>query len=152
MQCPRCLKADTRVVDSRLDKSSTIVKRRRQCRECNYRFSTLEEIIRENFYVKKRNGQREPFDRNKILRGLQRACEKRPIDPEQIKMLVADVITELERNYEEEVPSRIIGEVLMKRLKRTDQIAYVRYASVYKEFRDIAELEAEIALLKKHRY
>ena len=150
MQCPKCSAKDTRVIDSRVGKNGRTIRRRRQCSECNYRFNTLEEILRENLVVIKRDGRREEFDRNKILNGIRRACEKRPIDLEQIDMLISDVTLELESQGEFEIPGRVIGEKVMEKLKNIDQIAYVRFASVYKDFRDISEMAKEISELEKN--
>ena len=149
MQCPKCATKDTRVIDSRVSTSGLAIRRRRVCQSCGYRFSTTEEIVREDFFVIKNDGRREPFDRNKLLHGIQSAIQKRPVDTEQIEMLIADVITDLEAEYDTEVPSRVIGERVMARLKGIDQIAYVRFASVYKQFRDIDELAKEIDSLQR---
>jgi transcriptional repressor NrdR len=144
MQCPKCGAKDTRVIDSRVSNSGLAIRRRRACQSCGYRFSTTEEIIREDLYVIKNDNRREPFDRAKMVAGIQRATEKRPVDAEQIEMLIADVLAELEIEFDSEIPSRAIGERIMARLKAIDQIAYVRFASVYKQFRDIDELAREI--------
>jgi len=144
MQCPKCGTKDTRVIDSRVSSSGLVIRRRRSCQHCGYRFSTSEEIIREDLYVMKNDGRREAFDRNKLAAGIQRATEKRPVDNEQLEMLIADVLADLEVEYDAEIPSRAIGERVMARLKTIDQIAYVRFASVYKQFRDIDELAKEI--------
>lgn len=149
MQCPKCGTKDTRVIDSRTSGSGLAIRRRRSCQSCEYRFSTTEEIIREDLQVIKNDGRREPFDRSKMLSGLHRATEKRPVDAEQIEMLIADVIAELEVEFDAQIPSRAIGERIMARLKVIDDIAYVRFASVYKKFRDIDELAREISVLQK---
>jgi len=149
MQCPKCGTKDTRVIDSRVSSSGLSIRRRRSCQSCGYRFSTTEEVVSEDMFVIKNDGRREPFDRNKLLSGIQRAIEKRPVDGEQIEMLVADVLTDLENEFDTEIPSRAIGERVMTRLKAIDQIAYVRFASVYKQFRDIDELAKEIDGLQK---
>jgi transcriptional repressor NrdR len=149
MNCPKCRERDTRVIDSRIAKDGLSIRRRRQCQNCGYRFSTGEEIIREGLSVKKRDGRVEEFDRKKILSGLKRACEKRPVQAEQIDMLVNDIVIQLESDYGQEVPSHVIGERVMEHLKKIDQIAYVRFASVYKDFRDIDELERAISDLKR---
>jgi len=149
MQCPKCGAKDTRVIDSRVSNSGLAIRRRRSCQGCGYRFSTTEEIIREDLFVVKNDGRREPFDRNKLVSGIQRATEKRPVDGEQIEMLIADVLADLEVEFDSEIPSRAIGERIMTRLKAIDQIAYVRFASVYKQFRDIDELAKEIDGLQK---
>ncbi|WP_309386306.1 transcriptional regulator NrdR [Cerasicoccus frondis] len=148
MQCPKCTHADTKVLDTRLGKNNLSIRRRRQCLGCGYRFTTIEEILREGLVVVKRNGAREEFDRAKMLAGIRRAAEKRPIEAEQIEMMIVEIIDELEREFGNEIPSEAIGEYIMRRLKEIDQIAYVRFASVYKDFRDIEELAAEISELK----
>lgn len=149
MQCPKCATKDTRVIDSRVSTNGLAIRRRRCCQSCEYRFSTTEEIIREDLYVLKQDGRKEPFDRNKMLAGIKRATEKRPVDGEQIEMLIADVMAELEVEFDTEIPSRAIGERIMNRLRAIDQIAYVRFASVYKQFRDIDELAKEISGLQQ---
>jgi len=148
MHCPKCNAKDTRVIDSRLSKNGHAIRRRRECQQCGARFSTIEETLREGLIVRKRDGRSEPFDRTKIQSGLNRACEKRPIDIEQIDMLVSDVIAELESEYDTEIPSDAVGNKIMQHLKNVDKIAYVRFASVYKDFRDIEELEHAISDLK----
>lgn len=149
MQCPKCGTKDTRVIDSRVSTSGLAIRRRRSCQNCGYRFSTTEEIVTEDLFVIKNDGRREPFDRNKIAMGIRRATEKRPVDGEQIDMLIADVLADLEVEFDSEIPARAIGERIMTRLKGIDQIAYVRFASVYKQFRDIDELAKEIDGLQK---
>ncbi|RME67469.1 MAG: transcriptional repressor NrdR [Verrucomicrobia bacterium] len=151
MRCPRCASTDDRVIDSRASKDGTAIRRRRECTNCGHRFTTSETIVREDLVVIKRDGRREDFDRAKILGGLRRACEKRPIDAEQLNLIVEESIDRLEEQYDLEVPSRAIGEELMHRLRRIDPIAYIRFASVYKEFRDIAEFANEIADLEKEK-
>ena len=150
MQCPKCSEQDTRVIDSRVGKNGRTIRRRRQCTQCQFRFNTIEEILRENLLVIKRDERREDFDRIKILNGIRRACEKRPIDLEQINMLITDVMLALEEEHESEIPSRKIGQLVMEKLKNIDQIAYVRFASVYKDFGDISEMAKEISELKKN--
>ncbi|HEX9781211.1 MAG TPA: transcriptional regulator NrdR [Opitutaceae bacterium] len=148
MRCPRCTSPDDRVIDSRASKDGSSIRRRRECIACGHRYSTTEIIVREGLMVIKRDGRREEFDRSKILNGLRKACEKRPIDLEQLNMLVEDVIDDLEARYECEVPSLAIGEQVMERIRRIDPIAYVRFASVYKDFRDINELMADVNSLE----
>lgn len=148
MHCPRCNHKETRVIDSRLARNGTAIRRRRCCQECEYRFTTVEEIVREGLVVIKNDGRREEFDKRKILSGLKRACEKRPIDPVQIEMMINDLTVELDTRYDGAIPSQAIGALIMERLREIDKIAYVRFASVYKDFRDIAELEREISELK----
>lgn len=148
MRCPKCTSLETKVLDTRTGKNETSIRRRRECLDCGYRFSTIEEVLRADLQVVKRDGRREEFDRNKMLGGLRKAVEKRPIDVMQIEMLVADVLAALEKEYDHEIPSQAIGEQIMLRLRHLDQIAYVRYASVYKDFRDLGELAQEIMDLK----
>lgn len=144
MRCPKCTSLETKVLDTRTGKNETSIRRRRECLDCGYRFSTVEEVMRSDLQVVKRDGRREDFDRAKILGGLRKAVEKRPIDVLQIEMLVADVLVALEEEFDHEVPSKAIGEQIMARLRQLDKIAYVRYASVYKDFRDLVELSNEI--------
>jgi transcriptional repressor NrdR len=123
------------------------IRRRRECLKCGHRYSTIETILREGLVVVKRDGRREEFDRNKVLNGLRKACEKRQIQGEQLNLLLDEVIADLESRYDDEIPSEMIGELVMQRLQRLDKVAYLRYASVYKDFRDIADfLEEAIAL------
>ena len=149
MRCPKCTSLQTKVIDSRTGKNATSIRRRRECLDCEYRFTTIEEVLRADIQVVKRDGRREDFDRNKMLTGLRKAIEKRPIDRMQIEMLTADILVELEKGYDHEVPVQAIGDHIMQRLKKLDQIAYVRYASVYKDFRDLTELTREILELKQ---
>ena len=148
MRCPKCASLETKVLDTRTGKNETSIRRRRECLDCEYRFTTIEEVLRADLQVVKRDGRREDFDRNKILGGLKKAVQKRPIDVMQIEMLIADVMTALEKEYDHEIPAQAVGELIMQRLKHLDQIAYVRYASVYKDFRDLSELAQEILDLR----
>tara|TARA_B100001778_G_scaffold247226_1_gene207402 strand:- start:1354 stop:1800 length:447 start_codon:yes stop_codon:yes gene_type:complete len=148
MLCPKCRSLNNKVIDSRLSKSEVTIRRRRECLDCDYRFTTSEGVIRADLQVVKRDARREDFDRNKLLGGLKKAVEKRPIEREQIELLISDVVSALEKGYDQEVPSKIIGQLIMERLRVLDKIAYVRYASVYKDFRDINELAQEIDRLK----
>ena len=149
MRCPKCASLETKVLDTRTGKNETSIRRRRECLACGYRFSTIEEVLRADLQVVKRDGRREDFDRAKVLGGLRKAVQKRPIDLIQIEMLIADVLAALEKEYAHEIPSEAIGEHLMQGLKHLDQIAYVRYASVYKDFRDLTELAQAILELKQ---
>lgn len=149
MRCPKCSSLETKVLDTRTGKNETSIRRRRECLDCGYRFGTIEEVVQADLQVAKRDGRREDFDRAKMLAGLKKAIEKRPIDVMQVEMLVADVLAAIEKEFDQEVPSRAIGEQIMLRLKNLDQIAYVRYASVYKDFRDLSELAREINELKE---
>lgn len=149
MRCPKCTSIEDKVIDSRISKEGNTIRRRRECLECSHRFTTTETLVRDGLIVTKRDGRREEFDREKLIRAVRAACHKRPIDVEQITMLVEDVIDAMEAQYESEIPSRAIGEAVMQRLRNVDQVAHVRFASVYKEFRDVAEFMHEISTLGK---
>ncbi len=135
------------MIDSRISRDGASIRRRRECLECGHRYSTTEVSVRDGVMVIKRDGRREDFDREKLTRAVRAACHKRPVDAEQVAMLVEDVMDALEAQFEKEIPSRAIGEAVMQRLRTVDQVAYVRFASVYKEFRDVAEFVDEISLL-----
>jgi transcriptional repressor NrdR len=139
------------VIDSRISKEGNTIRRRRECLECGHRFTTIENLVRDGIVVIKRDERREEFDREKLLHAIRAACHKRPVDLEQITMIVDDVIDALEAQYEREIPSRVIGEEVMRHLRRIDQVAYVRFASVYKEFRDVSEFMEEINNLGKNK-
>ncbi len=145
MRCLKCTSLEDRVVDTRVNKDGTSIRRRRECLKCGHRYTTTEEILREGLTVLKRDGRREEFNRVKMLSGISRACEKRPVDVEQLRMLVTDVTTLLQDKYDDEIPSREIGEEIMRKLREIDKVAYVRFASVYKDFRDINEFMLEIS-------
>lgn len=149
MRCPKCTSIEDKVIDSRISKEGSTIRRRRECLECGYRYSTTETLIRDGIVVLKRDGRREDFDREKLVRSVRAACHKRPVDAEQIAMLIEDLLDALETQYEKEIPSSAIGEGVMHRLRNVDQVAYVRFASVYKEFRDVAEFVDEISTLEK---
>ena len=149
MRCPKCTSFEDKVIDSRISKEGSTIRRRRECMECGNRFTTTEMLVREDLVVIKRDGRREDFDREKLVRATRAACHKRPVDVEQITMLVEDVIDILEAQFESEIPSRAIGDAVMERLRRIDQVAYVRFASIYKQFRDVAEFMQEINALDK---
>ncbi len=149
MRCPKCTSIEDKVIDSRISKEGSTIRRRRECLECGHRYSTTEMLVRDGVIVIKRDGRREDFDREKLVRAVRAACHKRPVDGEQIAMLVEDVMDAMEAQFETEIPSRAIGEGVMQRLRTVDQVAYVRFASVYKEFRDVAEFVDEISTLDK---
>jgi transcriptional repressor NrdR len=143
--CPTCRNGDTRVVDSRDDES--VVRRRRECLTCKHRFTTYERMESPRIFVVKKDGRREQYDRDKILSGLRRACEKRPISEAQMEDLVGGIERELFARGENEVPGSLIGEKVMEALKRLDPVAYIRFASVYRQFRDVESFQAELAEL-----
>ena len=149
MFCPRCNHEDTKVLETRLGKGNHSIRRRRECLACDHRFSTIEEIVREGMVVVKRNGAREELDIGKIAAGVRKATDKRPIEVERINLMISEIVENLQAKFEDEVPSSAIGEEIMARLQAVDQIAYVRFASVYREFRDIDELAKAIDQLRK---
>jgi transcriptional repressor NrdR len=136
MRCPKCGDLEDKVIDSRSVRNGDVIRRRRVCLDCGHRFTTYEEVVKVNMRLVKRDGRHEELDRNKLRNGIQRACEKRPISLEQIDGLVDSVITELESEFEREVPSTVVGTKVMDRLEKLDEVAYVRFASVYRRFRD----------------
>jgi len=144
MQCPKCGNEDDKVIDSRNSKNGTIIRRRRECLKCAHRFTTYEEIAREDLFVIKKDARHEPFSRAKLRSGLERALEKRPVSIEAVDRIVDQIVQELEKEFEREIPSRAIGEKVMKHLREIDEVAYVRFASVYRQFRDINEFVEEI--------
>jgi len=146
--CPSCRKSETRVVDSRDDES--VVRRRRECLACKQRFTTYERMEAPRLYVVKKDGRRELYNREKIIAGLRRACEKRPVSDSQLEEVVASIERELFSRGENEVPTTMVGEKLMEALKRLDKVAYIRFASVYRSFDDIGHFEAELAKLGSH--
>lgn len=150
MNCPFCSHEDTRVVDSRLGKEGNNVRRRRECPACERRFTTYERIEEILPYVIKKDGRREPFDRAKIVSGMQRACEKRPVSMEQIEALVDQLERHFQERGDKEIAASLIGEAVMDALHATDEVAYVRFASVYRQFKDINEFMAELTDLLKH--
>jgi transcriptional repressor NrdR len=151
MQCPSCQKLDSRVVDSRLAAGGTVTWRRRECDACKRRFTTYERVEYVLPAVVKKDGQREPFDREKLLRSLRVACNKRPVSAEVLEAKVEAFERELAERGEREVTSLAIGERVMALLKELDEVAYVRFASVYKSFRDIDEFMREMAQLVRTR-
>ena len=151
MRCPFCKGADSKVLDSRESMEGAVIRRRRECLECRKRFTTYERVEELAPLVVKKDGRREPFDREKLLAGLHKAVEKRPVSMDQLEALVAEVEVRLQERGEKEVPSSAIGEEVMRRLRAMDQVAYVRFASVYRSFRDIEEFMDELkGLLDDH--
>ncbi len=145
MRCPACAASDTRVIDSRTIKDGSEIRRRRSCDECAYRFTTFERAEGAHPMVIKKDGRREPWDLEKILIGISKACEKRPVSVKQTRQLAEDISRAIGALGLEEVPSKEIGEHVMRQLKILDQVAYVRFASVYKSFKDIDEFVGEIS-------
>ncbi len=148
MRCPKCGTIDDKVIDSRLSREGASIRRRRECVGCNHRYTTYEEIEIEDVRVIKRDGRHEPFDPLKMLTGITKACEKRPISVETLEATAAEIQRELEAEYTREIPSRAIGAKIMEKLHSLDEVAYVRYASVYRQFQDIGEFINEIQFLE----
>jgi transcriptional repressor NrdR len=141
MRCPNCTSLDTQVKDSRPTEDSSVIRRRRVCMACNFRFTTFERVQLRELTVIKRNGRRTPFDRDKLLRSVQIALRKRPVEPERIDQAVSKIVRELESDGESEVSSEAIGEQVMEALRSLDDVAYVRFASVYRNFREAKDFE-----------
>lgn len=147
MLCPACRSGDTRVVDSRDDESA--VRRRRECQACRHRFTTYERIEAARLFIVKKDGRREPYSRDKVLSGLRKACEKRPISDSVMQEVADSVERELYARGESEVASSAVGELVMRALRTLDEIAYIRFASVYRSFTDISSFQEELAQLQK---
>ena len=147
MKCPFCGYADSKVIDSRPADDGTTIRRRRECLECQKRFTTYEIVERMPLVVIKRNGSRESFDKIKIINGVVRACEKRPVTLAQIEAIADDIEQELRGRLESEVQSERVGEMVMSKLKDLDEVAYVRFASVYRSFKDINTFMEELTKL-----
>ncbi len=141
MRCPFCGNADTQVKDSRPTEDSAAIRRRRVCPQCGQRFTTFERVQLRELTVLKRNGRRTPFDRDKLLRSVQIALRKRPVAPDRIDQMVSGIVRRLESQGDEEINSETIGEMVMDGLKQLDDVAYVRFASVYRNFRDPKDFE-----------
>jgi transcriptional repressor NrdR len=149
MKCPYCGFAQDRVVDSRESKEADSIRRRRECEGCNKRFTTYERIDEIPYMVVKKDGRRERFDRQKVLNGLMRACEKRPVPISRLEQIVNEAETFVIESAERERKTSEIGELIMNRLRRHDKVAYVRFASVYLDFKDVQEFMAELKDLLK---
>ena len=147
MKCPKCSKDNDKVLDSRTAREGAAIRRRRECLCCGYRFTTFEEIDRDEVLVIKSDGSRQPFDRSKVDKAIRRACGKRPVSDEQIRTMIDHVVERLEGD---EVRSEAIAELVMEELHRVDEVAYIRFASVYRRFTDVAQfLSAITEIVKK---
>lgn len=144
MRCPKCGFQEDKVIDSRSARNGAVIRRRRMCLGCNHRFTTYEEVLKASLRIVKRDGRHEELDRRKLYAGIERACEKRPVSAEQMDSLVDTIMDELESEYEREVPSEAIGEKVMNKLEKLDEVAYVRFASVYRRFRDVNQFLSAI--------
>lgn len=152
MKCPYCSYYDSKVVDSRPVEDGESIRRRRECNKCGKRFTTYEKVEEIPVRIIKKDGNRQAYDRNKLLRGIIRSCEKRPVTTEEIENLVSDVEKLIFNSVEKEITSREIGEIVMEKLKDLDQVSYVRFASVYREFKDINSFMDELsAMLEKNK-
>lgn len=147
MKCPKCHELEDKVIDSRTVKDGEVIRRRRLCLACNHRFTTYEEVVRTGLRVLKRNGLTEDFKQSKILQGIKKSCEKRPVDDDEILNVVDTIVKELIEEYEKEVPSIAIGRKIMDKLERLDEVAYVRFASVYRRYRDVNQFLSEVESL-----
>ncbi|CAM3882242.1 transcriptional regulator NrdR [Cohnella lubricantis] len=151
MRCPFCDFNGTKVLDSRPANDNKSIRRRRECEQCSRRFTTFEMVEETPLIVIKKDGGREEFSRDKVLRGLLRSCEKRPVSIEQLEVIVSNVERELRNTANPEIESRVIGELLMEQLYAVDEVAYVRFASVYRQFKDINMFLKELnSLINKH--
>lgn len=151
MRCPYCHETEDRVVDSRTSREGRAVRRRRECLSCGQRFTTYEYVEERRIQVVKRDGSTEPYDRQKLLRSVELPCAKRPISRAEIEALVDEIEDDLGRVAQDEVESGVLGELVMERLKRRDHVAYVRFASVYRNFQDIDEFVDELRELSARR-
>ena len=144
MRCPFCTSPEDKVIDSRASNDQTVIRRRRECVGCKRRFTTYERIEEVPFRVVKKDGTRVPFDRERIMHGMLRACEKRPISVETLDEITSRIESRINEMFDSEVSSRFIGNLVMEELRSIDQVAYVRFASVYREFKDINEFLSEL--------
>ena len=149
MKCPFCRNEEDKVVDSRSSGEGYLIRRRRECLKCGRRFTTYERVEEVPLMVIKKDGRREPFDRKKLLSGIMKACEKRPIGMDLLEGTVDEIERVLEKKFEKEVGSSQIGELVMKKLHKLDDVAYVRFASVYRQFKDVAQFMEEVKHLLK---
>lgn len=147
MKCIECNYHETKVIDSRLSSEGTSIRRRRECLKCEYRFTTYEYVESIPLMVVKRDGRRESFDRSKITAGLVKACEKRPVSIGKIEELTSELEREIQKKYDREVASKDIGELIMQMLVTLDEVAYVRFASVYRQFRDVNQFMNELKIM-----
>lgn len=152
MRCPKCGGPDDKVIDSRSSREGRAIRRRRVCLQCGHRYTTYEQIERSELVVVKRDGRRELFSREKLLGGLQKACEKRPVSLEVINDVAERIVEELANEYDHEVPVSVVGERVMDELRSLDKVAYVRYASVYRRFEEADEFVEVVTKLETQRH
>ena len=151
MKCPFCLHDEDKVIDSRSSNEGKSVRRRRECTKCKKRFTTYEYVEEVPLMVIKKDGRRESFDRNKIISGILKACEKRPVSMEKVEAVVDRVEKELQKSFDKEVKAQVVGELVMEHLHKLDEVAYVRFASVYRQFKDINQFMKELKDLLSKR-
>lgn len=151
MKCPFCSFMDTKVIDTRAMDGNTVIRRRRMCEKCGERFTTYERLDTIPVAVIKSNNTREPFDRNKLLNGIIHSCNKRPVSMEQMEQIVKEIENSVFNSMRKEIESNEIGEMVMEKLKKIDEVAYVRFASVYRQFKDLDSFMAELSQLLKDR-
>jgi transcriptional repressor NrdR len=151
VKCPFCAEVENKVIDSRLSNQGAVIRRRRECLGCQRRFTTYERVEEILPMVVKKDGRREAFDRQKVLEGLKLACQKRPVGADQLEAVVDGIERRLQEMGEKEVPSSVIGEAVMRELARLDEVAYVRFASVYRSFKDLGEFMSELKELISER-
>jgi len=150
MKCPFCRQDNDRVIDSRSASDGEMIRRRRECLTCGRRYTTYEVIEQTRLRVIKKDGTRVPYDRQKILAGMLKACEKRPVSMERLEAIVGEIERDIYQNFEKEVPVAYIGEAVMARLKELDKVAYVRFASVYREFQDLRDFQTEVQRISEN--
>jgi transcriptional repressor NrdR len=151
MKCPFCSHTEDKVIDSRSSNEDKSVRRRRECLKCSKRFTTYEYIEEIPLMLIKKDGRREAFDRNKVISGILKACEKRPVSMEKVEAMVDKVEKELQKNFDKEVKAQVVGELVMDYLHKIDEVAYVRFASVYRQFKDINQFMKELKDLLSKR-
>jgi transcriptional repressor NrdR len=148
MRCPKCGDQDDKVIDSRASREGATIRRRRECAKCGHRFTTYEEVEHEGLMVLKRDGRREEFSREKLLSGIRKACQKRPISPKAIDDLVDHIVAVVTEKFEGEVPGEFVGKLVMEGLRELDDVAYVRFASVYRRFQEATDFVSEVKKLE----
>ena len=148
MRCPKCGGQEDRVVDSRASREGATIRRRRECTGCNHRFTTYEEVEHDQLMVLKRDGRREEFSKDKLLSGLRKACQKRPISPKVVEDLVEKIVDVVTNKFEREVPAEFVGKMVMDGLREIDDVAYVRFASVYRRFQEATDFVQEVKKLE----
>ena len=151
MRCPKCGCQDDKVIDSRASREGATIRRRRECAKCAHRFTTYEEVEHEGLMVLKRDGRREEFSREKLLSGIKKACQKRPISPKAMDDLVDHIVAVVTEKFESEVPGEFVGRIVMEGLRELDDVAYVRFASVYRRFQEATDFVQEVKKLEAEK-